>query len=126
MTPELIPDIPTGLQYYPLPGVGERFPVNDPLKQPLLTPRPDDDIVFFQAILEGIAEVEARAYALLSELGAPPLKSVRTVGGGAENKAWTRIRQQRLQVTFKPARHTQAAYGTALLASGHISNYFSR
>jgi len=126
MTPELSPDMPTGLHYYPLPSVGERFPVSDPHKQPLLTPRPDDDVVFFQAILEGLADVEAQAYAQLAKLGAPALKSVRTVGGGATNAAWTQIRQQRLPVSFKPARHTQAAYGTALLAGGHIDNYFSR
>ena len=126
MTAELTPDRPTGLQYYPLPGVGERFPVSDPDKQPLLTPRPDDDVVFFQAILEGIADVETQAYALLARLGAPALKSIRTVGGGAANEAWTRIRQQRLQVTFRPAQHTQAAYGTALLARGHIGTNFSQ
>ena len=116
MTPELKPGQATGLEYYPLPGVGERFPVSDSHKQPLLSPRPDNDVVFFQAMLEGIAAVEASAYALLAELGAPTIKTVRTVGGGASNKAWSSIRQQRLQVAFVETRHLQAAYGTALLA----------
>jgi hypothetical protein len=116
MTVELKPGQATGLDYYPLPAVGERFPVSDRHKQPRLSPRPKDDVVFFQAILEGIAAVEAQAYALLAELGAPAIKIVRTVGGGASNTAWTRIRQDRLQCDFSEARHLQAAYGTALLA----------
>lgn len=125
MTAKLRPEAPTGLHYYPLPGVGERFPINDPDKAPQLTPRPPDDVAFFQAILEGIADVEARAYELLAKLGAPPVKSIRTVGGGAANQAWTRIRQRRLAVPVKAARHTQAAYGTALLARSHGTGGFS-
>jgi sugar (pentulose or hexulose) kinase len=124
LTTELRPETATGLHYYPLPAAGERFPLCDPDMQPRLTPRPADDVVFFQAILEGIADVEARAYRLLAELGAPAVQSLRTVGGGAANRAWTRIREQRLNVTCKPARHVQAAYGTALLAGGHIASRF--
>jgi D-ribulokinase len=73
LTPLLDPDHPTGLDYYPLPKPGERFPVNDPNFQPRLEPRPTDDRIFFQAILEGIARIEAEAYAKLGELGASPL-----------------------------------------------------
>jgi hypothetical protein len=39
---------PSGLDYYPLVGPGERFPVNDPSMQPRLLPRPDDDVLFLQ------------------------------------------------------------------------------
>lgn len=116
MTPRLRPEQPTGLDYYPLPGVGERFPISDAGKQPLLSPRPADDVMFFQAMLEGMAWVEAQAYALLARLGAPMVKTVRTVGGGAGNQAWQQIRQQRIAAEFLPTRHLQAAYGTALLA----------
>ena len=44
---ELIhPKTPSGLFYYPLSGVGERFPISDPHKQPVLSPKPllPDDI----------------------------------------------------------------------------------
>ena len=41
------------------------------------------------ALLEGIADVEALVYRRLRELGAPTLKTVRTVGGGARNPAWS-------------------------------------
>ena len=81
-----------------------------------LTPRPTDDRVFFQAILEGIARIEAEAYAKLGELGASPLISIRTAGGGAANAAWTAIRLKALGVPEKPSLSEHAAVGTARLA----------
>jgi sugar (pentulose or hexulose) kinase len=116
LTPLLDPDYPTGLDYYPLPRPGERFPVNDPDFQPRLEPKPDDERVFFQAILEGIARIEAEAYAKLGELGASKLTSIRTAGGGASNPAWTRIRLRALGVPEKPSLSEHAAVGTARLA----------
>jgi sugar (pentulose or hexulose) kinase len=71
---------------------------------------------FFQGLLEGMAEIEARGYRLLAELGAPYPVEVRTVGGGAQNEAWTRIRARRLGVPVVRAEHQEAAYGAALLA----------
>ena len=65
---------------------------------------------------EGIAEVEQRAYRLLSELGAPPLRSVRTVGGGAANLVWMDIRARLLGVPMLPPVNLEAGYGAALLA----------
>jgi D-ribulokinase len=116
LTPLLQPDVPTRLDYYPLPKPGERFPVNDPEFQPRLTPRPADERMFFQGILEGIANIEAWAYAKLGELGASPLASIRTAGGGASNPAWTKIRLRALGVPEKPSLSEHAAVGTARLA----------
>ncbi|MCQ0987886.1 FGGY-family carbohydrate kinase [Jiella marina] len=116
LTPQLDPDTPTGLDYYPLVKPGERFPINDPELPPRLDPRPEDDARFLQALLEGIAAVEALGYRRLSEIGAPPLASVRSVGGGANNPAFTRIREKALGVPFLPALSTEAAVGTARLA----------
>ena len=116
LTPVLDPEVPTGLDYYPLPKPGERFPVNDPNFQPRLTPRPADDRVFFQGILEGIARIEAEAYAKLGQLGASPLISIRTAGGGAANAAWTAIRLKALGVPEQPSLSEHAAVGTARLA----------
>ena len=110
------PENPTGLSYYPLLRPGERFPINDPKLPPRLEPRPKDDTTFFQAILEGVAEVEALAYRKLAELGAPPLRSVRTVGGGAANSAWTKIRERKLAAPFKRAQSQEACAGVARLA----------
>ena len=116
MTPRLHPDRPTGLDYYPLLTPGERFPVNDPHLPPRLDPRPDDDLQFFQAMLEGMARIEQRAYEVLRKLGAPYPTSVRSVGGGAANSAWTQIRQRMLNVPMLTPTHQDAAYGAALLA----------
>jgi D-ribulokinase len=115
LTPALRPETPTGLDWHPLPGRGERFPVADP-DLTFEPARPQDDATFLQGLLEGIAAVEARAYALLAALGGPPLRSVRTVGGGAANPAWSRIREGQLDVPLLQPTSLEAAYGTALLA----------
>lgn len=87
----------------------------DAIPQPRLTPRPADDTIFLQGLFEGIARIETMGY---RKLGAPPLRSVRTVGGGAVNTAWTQIRRAMLGVPFLPARASDAAAGTARLALG--------
>ncbi|MDE3175204.1 MAG: carbohydrate kinase, partial [Pseudomonadota bacterium] len=43
-------------------------------------------------------------------------RSVRSVGGGARNPAWTRIRARVLGVALLAPRSDEAAYGAALLA----------
>jgi D-ribulokinase len=110
------PGTPSGLDYYPLPAKGERFPVNDPALQPQMTPRPDDDSVFLQALFEGIAKIEALGYRRLTELGGPQLTSVTTVGGGAANEVWSRIRATALGVPILVSGSDEAAVGVARLA----------
>ena len=112
------PQRATGLDYYPLPADGERFPLQDPKLKPRLNPRPPSDAVFFQAILEGLAAIEQRGYRLLAELGAPYPEVVLSVGGGARNPGWTQIRHRYLAVPVVKAPHQEAAYGAALLARG--------
>ncbi|MFK8079907.1 MAG: FGGY-family carbohydrate kinase [Granulosicoccus sp.] len=108
--------VPSTLDYYPLSRPGERFPINDGQLEPRLLPRADNDTLFLYGILEGIAGIEQLAYQRLQELGAPSLTSVRTVGGGALNNPWTKIRQRRLGVTFMQSYSDQAAIGSARLA----------
>lgn len=110
------PSTDTGLDYYPLLRQGERFPVNDPVMRPRMEPRPDDDRQFLKAIFEGIANIEHLAYDRLAELGAPELRSVRSVGGGAKNSTWSAIRARKLGVPMPPALSEEAASGTARLA----------
>jgi len=116
LTAALRPEAPTGLHFYPLTRPGERFPINDPRLAPRLTPRPAERERFFQAVLEGIGEVEALAYRRLRELGAPALKSVRSIGGGAANTAWAKIRQGLIGAPFLPALSQEACVGAARLA----------
>jgi len=116
MTKNLRPDSLIGLDYYPLLSDGERFPVNDNQLQLKVLPRPHDETEYFQALLEGIAHIELSGYKRLAELGVPYPESVRTVGGGAKNKAWQQIRESLLNVKMIIPQHQQAAYGSALLA----------
>lgn len=116
MTPRLDPENVTGLDYYPLPATGERFPVYDPDKPSKITPRPDDDIEFFQGLLEGMARIEADAYDKLAELGTDRPERIFTAGGGNRNSAWMRMRERMLGVPVIEAEHSEASYGSALLA----------
>lgn len=102
--------------YYPLIKPGERFPINDANLLPRLSPRPADDVEFLHGLLESIARIEARGYQLLQELGATQLTRVYTAGGGAKNSVWNAIRKRILKVPVEKSPHTEAAYGTALLA----------
>ena len=111
----------TGLEYYPLPGMGERFPINDPSMLPVLEPLPGDSLTFFQGMLEGIAGIEAHGYQLLHKLGTPQVTEIRTTGGGAQNAAWTRLRERIVGVPLQSARSELAATGTALLAAGLLT-----
>jgi sugar (pentulose or hexulose) kinase len=116
LTPMLEPDVPTGLDYYPLRAPGERFPIADPNLAPRLDPRPPDERRFFQGLLEGIAAIERAGYDRLAQAGAPYPRSVRTTGGGARNTGWNAIRRRLLGVPLVPAAHSEAAFGSALLA----------
>ena len=104
------------LDYYPLPRKGERFPINDPELVPRLSPRPSDDAAFLHGLLQGLSRIETIGYAKLVELGASPLQSVTTVGGGASNPVWQILRSRSLKVPIIEAQHTEAAFGAAQLA----------
>jgi sugar (pentulose or hexulose) kinase len=110
------PALESGLDYYPLPSPGERFPFADPLLSPRETPRPADDVRFLHGLLEGIARIEALGYRRLADLDGPTLDTVRTVGTGARNAVWTGIRRRALGVDFMPAKSEEAAVGVATLA----------
>ena len=116
LSTKINPTQPTNLDYYPLLKSGERFPINDPNLSPKLIPRPDDDVIFLQGLLESIARIEAQGYQKLRELGATPLRQVYTAGGGAKNEVWRQIREEYLQVSVIASPQTDAAYGTAKLA----------
>jgi sugar (pentulose or hexulose) kinase len=108
----------SGLDYYPLPRPGERFPVADAGLLPRETPRPADDALFLHGLLEGVARIEAQGYARLAALGAPAVVALRSVGGGAGNAVWTEIRRRMLGVEFRAARSAEAAVGVASLVLG--------
>ena len=116
LSQQIDPNVDTTLDYYPLPRPGERFPVNDSALMPRLTPRPLDDAQFLHGILQGLSCIEVAGYAKLVELGATPLTSVLSMGGGAKNQAWIKMRERLLGVPVTFSSQTEAALGAALLA----------
>ncbi|WP_392535069.1 FGGY-family carbohydrate kinase [Nostoc sp. C117] len=116
---EIDGSIASELDYYPLLKVGDRFPINDPNLPPRLSPRPDNPVEFLHGLLESIARIETGGYELLQQMGADKLTHVYTAGGGAANDTWTAIRERYLKVPVIASTHTEAAYGTALLAMGN-------
>ena len=119
------PDYDTHLSYYPLTTKGERFPIADSDKEPILEPVPDSRGEFLHGILQGISDVERDGYLALGELGAtPPTPSqIWTCGGGSRNRVWTQMRQRRLREAFGSsvavarADNVEASYGAAILAA---------
>jgi xylulokinase len=116
LSQQIDPDQASPWDYYPLLQPGERFPINAPTLPPRLDPRPDRPSEFLHGLLESLARIEAQGYRLLQNLGATPLTQVYTAGGGAKNLVWTKIRSRCLGVPVMRSPHTEAAYGTALLA----------
>lgn len=116
LSAQIDPERDSELDYYPLLRPGERFPVSDTDFAPRLNPVPRDRVRFLHGLLEGIARIEQQGYALLTSLGAPPLRRVLTAGGGAGNRTWQRLRHRLLGVPVDRARQDEAAYGAALIA----------
>lgn len=116
LSQQIEPSQASKLDYYPLLQPGERFPTNDPNLEPRLTPRPLAGKEFLHGLLEGMARIEHQGYGRLVTLGASPVKTIHTAGGGANNETWRRIRQRILEVPVLTSPQTEAAFGTALLA----------
>lgn len=114
--PQIDPNIPLDLDYYPLLKPGERFPINDPNLVPRLDPRPENPVHFLQALLTAMARIEAQGYQVLQNLGAPQLQRVFTSGGGSNNSTWQTIRQRILGVPVCVSAQQEAAWGVAHLA----------
>lgn len=123
LSSEIDPTVDSPLAYYPLLKIGERFPISNPNKEPLLDPKPtlpDGSVCrkqYLYGILQAIAEVEREGYAALRELGATPVTEVLTAGGGSRNDMWMRLRQRLLRVPTSRAANVDAAYGCARLAA---------
>lgn len=119
------------LSYYPLSKRGERFPVADSEKEPVIEPVPDSRQEFLHGLLQGISNVERDGFEILGELGATPSRPsvVWSCGGGSRNKMWTQMRQRKLieafgdeSITVKRALNTEASYGSAILAAASFAS----
>jgi len=113
---QIDPTQSTGLRLRPLPARGERFPVDDPELEPLLEPRPVSDALYLQALLEGLTALEVAGWQRLRTLGMAPLQRVISLGGGAQNPQWRRMRERALGVPVLNRPRLSAARGMAQLA----------
>jgi len=116
----------SALMYYPLTKMGERFPIADGRKEPILDPKPGSRGEYLKGILQGISNVEVKGFEILGELGASPSfpNLVMTAGGGSKNDAWLRMRERQLRessgsdvVTVRRAENAEASFGAAILAA---------
>jgi len=117
------------LKYYPLTKMGERFPIADGMKEPVLDPKPDSRQEYLKGVLQGIALVEVMGFEILGELGASPSfpNVVMTAGGGSKNDAWLQMRERLLKkcsggdnVTVRKADNAEASFGAAILAASRF------
>ena len=69
LSSQIDPSMASPLEYYPLPrgSVGERFPVSDPEKQPVVAPRPEADSEFLHGAVLMFAASENRARSQMLE-----------------------------------------------------------
>jgi len=117
---QIDPEQPSGLRLRPLPAPGERFPVDDPALEPILGPRPVSDALYLQGLLEGLAAIEAAGWRRLEALGAPPVQRVISLGGGAVNPQWRRLRERQLGIPVLNRPRCSAALGMARLAASAL------
>ncbi len=116
---QINPDLNSGINLRPLPSKGERFPINDPNLQPVLEPRPVSDALYLHALFEGLSRIEKEGWEKLSDLGVPIPKQIITIGGGAKNTQWRRIRERTLGIPIRTCTK-QPALGMARLGLNAI------
>lgn len=125
------------LDYYPLTKRGERFPIADSTKEPILSPKPESRGEYLKGILQGISNVEKKAFEVLGELGSSPSYPdvVWTCGGGSKNDKWIEMRQRILEggsvenrqqqqsdVKVMRATNAEASFGAAVLAASSFTS----
>ncbi|MBW3041377.1 FGGY-family carbohydrate kinase [Prochlorococcus marinus] len=115
LSKQINPNKYSGINLIPLSKQGERFPIDDPNLQPKLEPRPVSDSLYLHAIFEGLAKIEARGWQKLQELGADLPRQIITIGGGAKNITWKKIREREIGIPIKICNRPPAA-GVASIA----------
>ncbi len=112
---QINPNKSSGISLRPLPSYGERFPVDDPTLRPILEPRPVSDSLYLHALLEGIARIESKGWKFFLDNGLQAIDQIITIGGGAENPQWRRIRERIIGLPIRTSK-TPPSAGVGLLA----------
>ena len=111
----------SGLFYRPLPRTGERFPISDPDLEAILEPRPISDSLYLHGLLEGLARIEAEGWALFAKIGLSIPKQIITIGGGAGNPQWRKIRERIIGIPINSC-DSPPAKGVAKIALGLLKS----
>ncbi|MEN9205409.1 MAG: FGGY-family carbohydrate kinase [Thermostichales cyanobacterium DRC_bins_46] len=103
---------PTGIPSYPVVGGEERYPIAGyrgwlPAAEP-------GSLLFYQALLEGIACIERYG---IEQLPLPYPDQVLTTGGACVSRVWLQIRATVLQRPLVLSRYPQPATGAAMVAA---------
>ena len=120
LSKQINPEIPSRINLLPLPHKGERFPIDDPNIEPILTPRPVSDALYLQALLEGLAQIEFKGWLKLIDLGMSPPKKIITIGSGAKNFQWQKIREKIIGIPISKCMKPPAL-GVAIVALKSIN-----
>ncbi len=112
---QINPSKNTSLNLLPLNSKGERFPINNPNLEPILDPRPVSDSLYIHALFEGLAKIELKGWEKLGKLTGSLPKKIITIGGGAKNPQWRKIREKIINIPIVSCNRT-TSFGTALLA----------
>lgn len=117
--------VPTSLLAYPLVRRGERFPFIAPDAEGFIVGNSDraqlhPDLIYI-AFLEGVALLERLAYEVITDLGAPVVGPIHTVGGASRSQLWLHIRASVCNRPFIVPEVADPAMGAAVLATaGHL------
>ncbi len=108
--------IPTEQLCYPLAMTGERFPFVCADAQGFYIGE-DNRAMRYASALEGVGFIERMCYELLEDLGCEVGGEILSAGGGSRSPEWLRIRAAILGKTLLTPAGTDAAMGSAMLAS---------
>jgi len=113
--------LPTNLLVYPLVRQGERFPFLAPSAQGFIIGAASCEAELFAAYMEGVALIEKWGYDLIKSLGAVQNDIVYSVGGGAKNEVFLKLRATVLGKTLLiPQIEEGSALGAAILAASTL------
>tara|TARA_Y100001968_G_scaffold269976_1_gene260968 strand:+ start:4070 stop:5311 length:1242 start_codon:yes stop_codon:yes gene_type:complete len=115
LSKQINPGFESGIDLFPLASKGERFPINDDNLMPILTPRPTSDALYLHALLEGLAKIEKQGWEKLHKEGITYPKRIITIGKGALNFQWQKIREKIIGIPIKKTSKP-TAMGVAMIA----------
>ena len=99
----------------------ERLRLLIPKLKPVLTPRPTSDALYLHALFEGLAQIEYRGWQKLKSIGVPMPNQIISIGNGAKNIQWQKIRERVIGIPIKKS-NKPPALGAAMIALKSIQN----